>query len=125
MTEIYCNHLAKKESFQARDNAANFISWARDLGLEESILFESEGLVLHKDERRVILTLMGVARVGGDLGMATPTLVEMEKEIDNLETGQEIVKLSRGDEEVMYMCVTMATCLSLDIRYSTSVLMYL
>lgn len=85
MKEIHCNKEAKKGSFQARDNTANFISWCRELGIDESIIFESEGLVLHRDERRVILTLLGVARVGSRLGMAVPKLVELEKEIEKLE----------------------------------------
>ena len=102
MTELHCNPGASKGSFQARDNTANFIAWCRELGLKESLLFESEGLVLHRDEKRVILTLLAVARVGGDLGLATPKLVEMEKEIEREEKEVEVKKVvvSRGDNEV-------------------------
>ena len=104
MTELHCNTSASKGSFQARDNTANFIAWCRDLGLKESVLFESEGLVLHRDEKRVILTLLAVARVGGDLGLATPRLVEMEKEIEK-EEKEEVKKVvvSRGDNEVILL----------------------
>ena len=85
--EIQCNKKAKHESFHARDNTANFIAWCREAGVEESVMFESNGLVMHKDERRVILCLLEVARIAGDVGMTTPKLIELGKEIDSLENG--------------------------------------
>ena len=85
LREIQCNKKAKQESFHARDNTANFISWCREANIEEAVMFESNGLVQHEDERRVILCLLEVARIAGQLGMATPELVEFEKEIDSLE----------------------------------------
>lgn len=101
MNTIHCNSTAKKESFQARDNTANFITWCRDLGLDEAVIFESEGLVMHRDERRVILALMELARVAGRLGMATPKLVELEKEIESLEHGEgERVETTPNDEVI-------------------------
>ena len=79
---IKCNEHATKESFPARDNVSNFLSWCRLLGVEEAVIFESEGLVLHKDEKRVILCLLDVARFAEKVGIQPPQLVRMEKEID-------------------------------------------
>lgn len=79
---VKCNEKASKESFLARDNTANFISWCRHLGMEEEVIFESEGLVLHKDEKRVILCLLEVARFAERVGVPPPQLVQMEREID-------------------------------------------
>ena len=72
-------------SFYARDNVSNFISWCRGLGVQEAVMFESEGLVLHKDEKRVILCLLDVARFAERVGIAPPQLVRMEREIEALE----------------------------------------
>lgn len=74
---------AKTESFYARDNASNFISWCQELGVGEAVLFESEGLVMHRDERRVVLCLLEVARRATTCpGLPTPNLIKMEIEMD-------------------------------------------
>ena len=83
--EIHYNKHAKQKTFHARDNTANFISFCRDAGVEESVLFESNGLVQHEDERRIILCILEVARIAGSLGMATPRLIELERDIDSVE----------------------------------------
>ncbi|XP_050719502.1 GAS2-like protein pickled eggs [Eriocheir sinensis] len=49
-------------SFFARDNVHNFITWCRDLGIYEVLLFETDDLVLRKNEKHVILSLLEVAR---------------------------------------------------------------
>lgn len=69
-------------SFFARDNVHNFISWCRDLGIYEVLLFETDDLVLRKNEKHVILSLLEVARRGARFGMAAPLLVQMEADID-------------------------------------------
>ena len=73
----------------ARDNAAQFIEWCRSLGVEEAVIFESVGLVEHRDERRVILCLLDVARFAEKVGITPPQLVALEKEIDQLESESE------------------------------------
>ena len=40
-----CVRVTAAGSFQARDNIANFIKWARALGIDQSVLFETEDLV--------------------------------------------------------------------------------
>ncbi len=79
---VRCNERASRESFAARDNTSNFISWCRNLGVEEAVIFESEGLVLGKDEKRVILCLLDVARFAERVGISPPQLVQMEREIE-------------------------------------------
>lgn len=74
--------------FRAMSNAANFIGWCKQVG-GVHVVFESEGLVEHTDERGVILCLLDLARVAKTLGMAVPKLVKMEDEIDK---GKELEK---------------------------------
>ena len=69
----------------ARDNAAQFIRWCRELGVEEVVIFESVGLVEHSDERRVILCLLDVARFAEKVGVSPPEIVALEIEIEELE----------------------------------------
>lgn len=89
-------------TFQARDNISNFIAWCRTLQIHECLLFETDDLVLRKNERSVILCLLEVARRGSKFGkfiacmradiryfslspgsgMPAPLLVQMEQEID-------------------------------------------
>ena len=52
------------------------------------MIFESEGLVLHKDEKRVILCLLDVARYAERVGISPPELVRMEREIEQLEANE-------------------------------------
>lgn len=70
------------ETFHARDNVSNFISWCRSLCIKECLLFETDDLVLRKNERSFILCLLEVARRGVKFGMPAPLLVQLEQEID-------------------------------------------
>ena len=47
-------------SFHARDNISNFITWCRGLGIDDVLMFETDDLVLRKNERSVILCLLEV-----------------------------------------------------------------
>ncbi|KAI1293504.1 GAS2-like protein 1 [Halotydeus destructor] len=70
-------------TFLSRDNVSNFIGWCRSsLRVRECLLFETDDLVLRKNEKSFILCLLEVARKGSQLGMAVPLLVQMEQEID-------------------------------------------
>lgn len=74
---------AKAGTFFARDNVSNFISWCRNsLGIIECLLFETDDLIMRKNERHVILCLLEVARQGAKFGMLAPMLVQMERQID-------------------------------------------
>ncbi|XP_074868498.1 GAS2-like protein 1 [Carettochelys insculpta] len=70
-------------SFLARDNVSNFIRWCRqDLGIPDVLMFETNDLVLKKNEKNFVLCLLEVARRGSKFGMLAPMLIQMEEEIE-------------------------------------------
>ena len=89
MDVVRCQINAKKGSFFARDNTANFIKWCKKLGVNEEVMFESNGLVQQEDEKRVILCLIDVSRHAQKVHIKPPELVRLENEIDMLERESE------------------------------------
>ncbi|XP_060699567.1 GAS2-like protein 2A [Hemiscyllium ocellatum] len=70
-------------SFIARDNLSNFIGWCRrQLRVRDALMFETDDLVLRKNEKNFVLCLLEVARRGSKFGMLAPVLIQMEEEID-------------------------------------------
>ena len=90
---------AFRGSFIARDNVANIIQWCRHLGVPEVLMFETEDLVTHRNEKSVLLALLDVGRKAYKFGVEPPELVRIEKEIDREieeqpeETGVEVQRV--------------------------------
>ncbi|XP_074119627.1 GAS2-like protein 2 [Sminthopsis crassicaudata] len=80
---VCCNGAAQPGTFQARDNVSNFIQWCRkEMGIKEVLMFETEDLVLRKNEKHVVLCLLELGRRAWRFGVAAPTLVHLEEEIE-------------------------------------------
>ncbi|MBN3309372.1 GA2L1 protein, partial [Amia calva] len=70
-------------SFVARDNVSNFIAWCRqELWIQDVLMFETNDLVLRKNEKNFVLCLLEVARRGAKFGMLAPMLIQLEEEIE-------------------------------------------
>ncbi|NXP03598.1 GA2L2 protein, partial [Thinocorus orbignyianus] len=80
---VPCNLTAQPGTFQARDNVSNFIQWCRkEMDIKDVLMFETEDLVLRKNEKNFVLCLLELARRAARFGMRAPTLVQMEEEIE-------------------------------------------
>ncbi|NXK38287.1 GA2L2 protein, partial [Piprites chloris] len=80
---VTCNLTAQPGTFQARDNVSNFIQWCRkEMDIKDVLMFETEDLVLRKNEKNFVLCLLELARRASRFGMRAPTLVQMEEEIE-------------------------------------------
>ncbi|XP_043919559.1 GAS2-like protein 2 [Protopterus annectens] len=70
-------------TFWARDNVSNFIQWCRkEMSIQDVLMFETEDLVLRKNEKNFVLCLLEVARRASRFGMSAPVLIQMEEEIE-------------------------------------------
>ena len=60
----------KNQLYRAYDNVTNFIKWCRYIvRVRECLMFETEDLILCKNEKNVILCLLEVARFGSKFGI--------------------------------------------------------
>jgi len=82
ISRVKFHKMATGGSWLARDNAANFLAFCREFGVKSECLFESEGVVLHREPRNVVLCLLELARLAALYGLEPPSLIVMEKEID-------------------------------------------
>jgi hypothetical protein len=74
---------ARFQSFHARDNISNFIKFCRHVvKVRECLMFETDDLVMRKNEKHFILCLLEVARFGARFGMQVPTIIRYEQEIE-------------------------------------------
>uniref|UniRef100_A0A8D2QET9 Calponin-homology (CH) domain-containing protein n=1 Tax=Zonotrichia albicollis TaxID=44394 RepID=A0A8D2QET9_ZONAL len=75
---VTCNLTAQPGTFQARDNVSNFIQWCRkEMGIKDVLMFETEDLVLRKNEKNFVLCLLELARHA-----STWRWMEMEMEME-------------------------------------------
>eukprot|EP01147_Barroeca_monosierra_P009165 gene9166-1457_t len=79
-TALRYNNKARRGTFHARDNVSTFISWARGLGIDKAVLFETSDLVERKNEKNVLYSLMEIARVQD--AVDPPSLIRLERSID-------------------------------------------
>ncbi|KAI1903488.1 hypothetical protein AGOR_G00027710 [Albula goreensis] len=74
---------AQPATFLARDNISNFINWCRQqMDIKDVLMFETDDLVLRKNEKNFVLCLLEVARRASRFGMAAPILIQLEQEIE-------------------------------------------
>lgn len=74
---------AHPATFLARDNVTNFINWCRkEMSIPDVLMFETDDLVLRKNEKNFVLCLLEVARRASRFGMASPVLIQLEQEIE-------------------------------------------
>ncbi|CAF4816716.1 unnamed protein product, partial [Rotaria magnacalcarata] len=71
------------QTFNARDNVSQFIKWSRRVvGVREVLMFESDDLILRKNEKHFLLCLLEIARYGSQFGVSVPAIIKLEDEIE-------------------------------------------
>ncbi|CAM4779929.1 unnamed protein product [Rotaria magnacalcarata] len=74
---------ARPQTFNARDNVSQFIKWSRRVvGVREVLMFESDDLILRKNEKNFLLCLLEIARYGSQFGVSVPAIIKLEDEIE-------------------------------------------
>uniref|UniRef100_A0A146L4M9 Growth arrest-specific protein 2 n=4 Tax=Lygus hesperus TaxID=30085 RepID=A0A146L4M9_LYGHE len=102
---------ASRRSFFSRDNIDKFITFCKQLGVHENLLFETNDLVQQNQPRNVLLCLMEVARIASRFNVEPPGLVVLEKEIAeqesremaNWENNHPHLKHSSSDTRMVYI----------------------
>ncbi|CAF1096378.1 unnamed protein product [Rotaria sordida] len=73
----------RPKTFNARDNVSQFIKWARHTAcVREVLMFESDDLILRKNEKNFLLCLLEIARFGAKFGVSVPAIIKLEDEIE-------------------------------------------
>uniref|UniRef100_A0A2K6K4V1 Growth arrest specific 2 like 2 n=1 Tax=Rhinopithecus bieti TaxID=61621 RepID=A0A2K6K4V1_RHIBE len=107
---VSCNEAAQPGTFQARDNVSNFIQWCRkEMGIQEVLMFETEDLVQRKNVKNVVLCLLELGRRAWRFGVAAPTLVQLEEEIEE-EVRRELPCHFRNLDQMVQNLVSHCTC---------------
>uniref|UniRef100_A0A8D2FGT7 Growth arrest specific 2 like 2 n=1 Tax=Theropithecus gelada TaxID=9565 RepID=A0A8D2FGT7_THEGE len=107
---VSCNGAAQPGTFQARDNVSNFIQWCRkEMGIQEVLMFETEDLVQRKNVKNVVLCLLELGRRAWRFGVAAPTLVQLEEEIEE-EVRRELPCHFRNLDQMVQNLVSHCTC---------------
>ena len=76
---------AGKATFHARENMKHFLDWCRELGIRNDLIFETNGLVEHADEKRVLLCLLEVSRYAKKVHIKPPNIIRKEQESSEAE----------------------------------------
>ncbi|CAF2032013.1 unnamed protein product [Rotaria magnacalcarata] len=94
---------ARSGTFNARDNVSQFIKWARCIAcVREVLMFESDDLILRKNEKNFILCLLEIARFGAKFGVSVPAIIKFEYEIEReIEHDKQKEKLSYTEFECL------------------------
>ncbi|CAF3314974.1 unnamed protein product [Rotaria sp. Silwood2] len=73
----------RPQTFNARDNVSQFIKWSRHIAcVREVLMFESDDLILRKNEKNFLLCLLEIARFGAKFGVSVPAIIKLEDEIE-------------------------------------------
>ncbi|XP_055056449.2 GAS2-like protein 2A [Misgurnus anguillicaudatus] len=106
-------------TFLARDNVTNFINWCRkEMGIPDVLMFETDDLVLRKNEKNFVLCVLEVARRASRFGMASPILIQLEQEIEEEIHDEETIqhkpqrrlRNSQNLDEMVQFLISRCTC---------------
>ncbi|CAH1801889.1 unnamed protein product [Owenia fusiformis] len=100
VTDVIYRRNVNPGTFLTRDNICNFITWCRGLGIPDCLLFETDDLVMRKNERSVVLCLLEVARRGARFGMVAPCLIQLEREIDAEILGEKLPEAEQPFKQI-------------------------